>query len=378
MRENNNILTVLPPQTIGIIGGGQLGRMMAIAAKYMGYSVLVLDPTPNCPTAQVADGQITAKYDDMEAIRELTEKSDVVTYEFENVDLNAAAYIEEKGKLPQGAYALEVTQNREKEKEVMKELGLPVPALQIVNNAEECRKALESFPLPAVIKTCRGGYDGKGQLKIVSKDDIAEAALFADEAGSKCIIEQWISFDKEISVIFSRSQTGTISFFPISENEHRDHILYKTTVPAVVSAEIEEKAKDAAAKLAEKIGIVGTFAIEMFVKDTDIYLNEMAPRPHNSGHYSIEACNMSQFASHIRTICGLAMPKIEQLQPSVMVNVLGEDIHKAIQAMVDVPEAFVHLYGKAEAKEKRKMGHVTFIAEDAAKVEDMAAAYENK
>ena len=378
MQKNNQPLTILPPQTIGIIGGGQLGRMMSIAAKYMGYQVIVLDPTPNCPTAQVADGQIIAKYDDMEAIRELSDKSDVVTYEFENVDLSAATYIEEQGKLPQGAYALEVTQNREKEKMVMKKLELPVPAFEIVHNGEECRKALESFSLPAVIKTCQGGYDGKGQLKIESVDDVGEAVDFAENAGVTCIIEEWVSFDKEISVIFSRSQSGEIAFFPISENEHRDHILYKTMVPAGVSDSLALKARNAARELAEEIGIVGTFAIEMFVKDDDIYLNEMAPRPHNSGHYSIEACNVSQFASHIRTVCGLAVPKIEQLQPAVMVNVLGNEVDKVVRTMLDTPEAFVHLYGKAEVKEKRKMGHVTFLAEDEQTVNDLANDYERR
>lgn len=378
MQKNKEVLTILPPQTIGIIGGGQLGRMMAIAAKYMGYDVTVLDPTPNCPTAQVADEQIIAKYDDMEAIRELTEKSDVVTYEFENVDLTAAAYIEEKGKLPQGAYALEVTQNREKEKNVMKKLNLPIPAFEIVHNGEECREALKGFSLPAVIKTCRGGYDGKGQLKIETKDDVKAAADFVEKSGVTCIIEDWVTFDKEISIVFSRSQTGEIAFFPISENEHSDHILYKTIVPARISDELALKARNAATDLAEEIKIVGTFAIEMFVSGEEIYLNEMAPRPHNSGHYSIEACNVSQFAAHIRTICGLAVPKIELLQPSVMVNVLGADVQKATQAMTDIPEAFVHLYGKSEAKEKRKMGHVTFIADDKQKVNDLADAYENK
>src|SRR5699024_8543203 len=175
--------------------------MMAIAAKYMGYQNCVLDTTPNCPAAQVADQQITAAYDDREAIKELAEVSDVVTYEFENVDLTQATYIEEKGKLPQGARALEVSQNREKEKNIIRDLGLPVPKFEIVTNAEECRKALRSFDYPAVIKTCRGGYDGKGQIKLTSEDQIEVAADFAEQH-QHCIIEQWIAFDTEISVVF--------------------------------------------------------------------------------------------------------------------------------------------------------------------------------
>ncbi|WP_087974668.1 5-(carboxyamino)imidazole ribonucleotide synthase [Oceanobacillus rekensis] len=355
--------TILPPQTIGIIGGGQLGRMMAIAARYMGYKIAVLDPTPNCPTAQVADIQITAPYDDMDAIKELTEVSDVVTYEFENVDLHAAAYIEKKGKLPQGTYALEITQNREKEKQLMKNTDLPIPAFAIVKNATECREALKEFTFPAVIKTCRGGYDGKGQIKLNSQDDSEQAAVFAEE-NEYCIIEQWITFDKEISVVFTRSTTGKITFFPIAENDHRDHILYQTTVPAEISVDVQNKAYEAAKTLADKMNIVGTFAIEMFVRGDSIFLNEMAPRPHNSGHYTIEACNISQFGQHIRAICGLPLTEIKLLMPTVMINILGVDMDGVLKALPQAEDGFVHLYGKAEPKEKRKMGHITFIAEN--------------
>src|SRR5690625_3482294 len=292
--------------------------MMSIAAKYMGYNVVVLDPTPNCPTAQVADEQIVAAYDDMDAIKQLTKKSDVVTYEFENVDLAAATYIEQAGKLPQGAYALEVTQNREKEKSVTREAGLPVPKFAIVEGTAACEEALQGFTLPAVIKTCRGGYDGKGQLKIETEADIADAIAFADRDGT-FIIEEWITFDREISVIFTRSVTGEIEIFPIAENDHKDHILYETIAPARITKTVEQKAMDAATLLAETIDIVGTFAIEMFVKGEEVYINEMAPRPHNSGHYTIEACNVSQFTNHIRAICRLPLTKVRMIQHAVMV-----------------------------------------------------------
>lgn len=361
-RNKEAIKQVLPAGTIGIIGGGQLGRMMAISAKYMGYNIVVLDPTPNCPTAHVADEQIVAAYDDMKAIKELTEKSDVVTYEFENVDLQAATYIEEAGKLPQGAYALEVTQNREKEKTMMKDAGIPVPDFAIVTNREECAKALEHFTLPAVIKTCRGGYDGKGQLKIETEADIKDAVDFADQGGT-FIIEEWIPFDMEISTVFTRTQAGEIYFFPVAENDHKDHILYETIAPARISDAVKEKAIQAAQKLAEAINVVGTFAIEMFVKGDQVYINEMAPRPHNSGHYTIESCNASQFSQHIRAICGLPLQEVKQLQEAIMINVLGEDMDRALAALAYLPEANVHLYGKTEAKEKRKMGHVTFVAD---------------
>lgn len=359
MQKDN---VILPPKTIGIIGGGQLGRMMAIAAKYMGYQVAVLDPTAKCPTAQVADRHIVARYDDMAAIKELTATADVITYEFENVDLDAATYIERQGKLPQGAYALQITQNRAEEKRLIKENNLPVPPFEIVHNGKACEKALENIPLPAVIKTCRGGYDGKGQLKITSEQDVADAIKFAEEK-HPCIVEQWVPFDKEISVVFSRSQHGKVTFFPIAENEHKDHILYKTTVPALISASVREHAFTAASVLAEKINVVGTFAIEMFVRGEQIFINEMAPRPHNSGHYTIEACNVSQFTQHIKAICGLPLGSISLLQPAVMVNILGEDMDGVLRAMQTAAEGFVHLYGKDEAKAKRKMGHVTFIGQ---------------
>lgn len=374
---NEKTTTILPPQQIGIIGGGQLGRMMAIDAKYMGYRVIVLDPTDNCPTAQVADEQIVAAYDDMEAIKELTAKSNVVTYEFENVDLTAATYIEEQGKLPQGAYALEVTQNREKEKMAAQDRGLPVPPFQIVTNGDECEQALQNFTFPCVIKTCSGGYDGKGQLKLTSEEDVPEAKAFANQGG-RFIIEQWIPFDKEISIVFSRTQSGEMHFFPTAENDHRDHILYQTIAPARVSSQLVDKARKAATALAEEIAVVGTFAIEMFVQGEEVYINEMAPRPHNSGHYTIESCSVSQFGAHIRAICGLPIPDIEQLQPAVMINVLGEDMSKAINALTHHPKAHVHLYGKDEAKAKRKMGHVTFIAQEADTVLQEAKAYEEE
>lgn len=375
MQKNKSHSSILPPQTIGIIGGGQLGRMMAIAARYMGYRIIVLDPTPNCPTAQIADEQITAPYDDMNAIRELVEKADVVTYEFENVDLEAARYIEVKGKLPQGAYALEVTQNREAEKTLMKENGIPVPPFSIVRDGKECRTALEHTSFPAVIKTCRGGYDGKGQLKLESESDIEAAVRFAEQGGT-FIIEEWIDFDKEISVVFTRSQDGEIAFFPLAENVHRDHILAETYAPANVPETVKEKALAAAKVLAEKINVVGTFAIEMFVKGDDIYINEMAPRPHNSGHYTIESCNVSQFEQHIRAICLLPLKKIEQHKPALMINVLGEDVGRAQKALQRLPKASVHLYGKVEAKPKRKMGHITFIADNFEELAALKKAYE--
>lgn len=368
---------ILPPKTIGIIGGGQLGRMMAHAATAMGYKVVVLDPTPDCPTAQVAHGQIVAAYDDEEAIQALTARCDVVTYEFENVDVHATSFIEKQEKLPQGTNALAITQHRAREKELLETLELPVAPFRVVETGMQCEQALESISLPAVVKTCRGGYDGKGQLKIETTGDIEAAKEFVDEA-HPCIVEEWMPFDKEISVVFTRGIDGEITFFPLAENVHVNHILHTTIAPAQVDEATEKQAIEAAQKVAVSMNIVGTFAIEMFVVQGDVYINEMAPRPHNSGHYTIEACNVSQFAQHIRAICGLPLIAVEQYQAACMVNILGEHIPCALDTLATDAGSYVHLYGKAEAKRQRKMGHITWLGDDLNQLKQKAIPFEEE
>ncbi|MFB1050595.1 5-(carboxyamino)imidazole ribonucleotide synthase [Paraliobacillus sp. JSM ZJ581] len=348
--------------TIGIIGGGQLGRMMATAAKHMGYCIVVLDPTPDCPTAQVADEQIVAAYDDKHAIERLAKKCHVITYEFENVDLASAQYIEEKGLLPQGAQSLAITQDREKEKDAMAKSNQPVAPYAIIRTEKELDQALATVGYPCVVKTCRGGYDGKGQVKLQTEKDRSEAIELLHQQ-KRLIVERWISFDKEISIVFTRFANGEISFFPVAENLHHDHILYMTIAPARISSDLAKKAKDAAKAIAETIEVVGTFTIEMFVKDDRIYVNELAPRPHNSGHYTIEACNVSQFEQHIRSICGLKPIPVYFHGASIMINLLGDDVAPYFEQIDNFP-AHVHMYGKAEIKPKRKMGHVTYIGND--------------
>ncbi|WP_163581745.1 5-(carboxyamino)imidazole ribonucleotide synthase [Gracilibacillus saliphilus] len=358
--QNNKLLF---GSTIGIIGGGQLGRMMTTVAKHMGYRVMVLDPTPDCPTAQVADEQIVAAYDDLDAVRELAEKSDVVTYEFENVDLTAAQIIEDAGILPQGANSLKVTQDRELEKKAMVDSNQPVADFAIVTTPEELQTAVEQIGYPSVAKTCRGGYDGKGQVKLSNKTDIETAVEMLQQA-DRLIIEKWVPFDKEISIVFTRSLAGEITYFPVAENIHRDHILHATIAPARVSEQIAKKARQAAKAIGETIGVVGTFAIEMFVCGEDILINELAPRPHNSGHFTIEACDVSQFEQHVRAICGLPLIPVHSHGGAVMVNLLGKDVEPFFNQLDDHPHAHIHMYGKAENKPLRKMGHVTFIGDN--------------
>lgn len=359
---------IRPGQTIGILGGGQLGRMMAVAARHMGYRIAVLDPAEDCPCAPIAEEQIVAAYDDVEAAQRLSDVSDVITYEFENVDLDVARVFENEGKLPQGARALEVTQNRSKEKQVAADADLNVPGYHIVQTYEECVKALEGLGFPAVIKTISGGYDGKGQLKIEQGEQLEDVQSFIKEGGTY-IVEQWLAFDLEISQVFTRDVEGRITTFPLAENIHKHHILHETRVPANVSESVIEKAQAAVEVLAEHIGIVGTFAVEMFVKDDDIYINEMAPRPHNSGHYTIEACNVSQFEQHIRAICGLSLLPVHTVGAAVMVNVLGKHRGILIDKIEQYQGCHFHDYGKGESRTNRKMGHLTFIGKDLEEIE---------
>lgn len=352
--------TILPGQTIGILGGGQLGRMMAIAAKQMGYRIAVLDPAEDCPCAQVADTAIVAEYDDPEAARKMTECADVVTYEFENVDVKTADYLQEHSYLPQGWHLLEITKDRLNEKAAIKAAGLPVVPYLPVRNEEELKTAMAEIGFPSVLKTTEGGYDGKGQYVLKSEDDLKEALPYIGHVPFE--LEKWLPFEKEISVIVVRSTTGETSVFPVAENIHRHNILHHTVVPARIPDTLREEATRHALRLAEALHLVGTLAVEMFVgKDGKVYVNETAPRPHNSGHFSINACETSQFEQHIRAVCGLPLGRPDLLKPVIMVNILGEHVQQVLDKISLLSDAHLHLYGKDEARDGRKMGHLTIL-----------------
>ncbi|WP_339172404.1 5-(carboxyamino)imidazole ribonucleotide synthase [Anoxybacillus sp. FSL W8-1294] len=354
---------IVPGQTIGIIGGGQLGRMMAIAAKEMGFFVAVLDPTPHSPCAQVADIEIVASYSDERALCQLAEVSDVITYEFENIDADALNRLAERGYVPQGSELLASTQHRWKEKRAIQSADLPVAPYRLVLKEEELERAIREIGIPSVLKTCRGGYDGKGQVVIRCLDDIHEARSLL--AYGECVLEAWVPFVKELSIIVVRSVSGEIELFPVVENIHRDNILHQTIAPAQVSQKTIAQAEMYARRLAETFQLVGTLAIEMFLtEDGQLYVNELAPRPHNSGHYTINGCITSQFQQHIRAICNWPLGSTELLKPTIMVNILGEHVDAVIQNIAQFRDAHVHFYGKKEAKLKRKMGHVTWLADD--------------
>lgn len=353
---------IAPGSVIGIIGGGQLGRMMGIAAKEMGYRIAVLDPVEDSPCGQIADIKVIGNYDDQASIRELAEVSDVVTYEFENINAEMLNWLEENAYVPQGSHLLTVTQNRELEKKTIVECDLKVPYYEIVHNETEFFQAIEKVGLPCVIKTCRGGYDGKGQILLRKKEDLPAGLELAQK--TTCIVEEWMTIDKEISVIVQRNGRGETVCLPVAENIHRHHILHQTIVPARISPVQEAQATEYAIQLADSLELIGTLAVEMFVNgDGEIYINEMAPRPHNSGHFSINACRTSQFQQHIRAICNWPLSSTQLVQSAVMINLLGEHMENLEAKIEYLNHSHLHLYGKKEAKLKRKMGHITVIAD---------------
>ena len=356
-------MTIYPYQTIGIIGGGQLGRMMALAAKAMGYYVAVLEPTKNGPCAQVSDIEINAGYNDISAIKQLAAQSRVITYEFENIDYDALVYLENNAYLPQGSHVLKISQNRDREKTAIKNMGLPVPEFHLIDSPETLESRLF---WPSVLKTTTGGYDGKGQLVIRSEAEGAAAVELV--RNSECILEKFMPFDMEISVIIARSTRGEVKVFPVAENVHVNNILHMSIVPARITAALEQKAVAYATKIAEELGVVGVLAIEMFVMGDDIYINELAPRPHNSGHYTIDACVTSQFEQHIRAVCGLPLGDTALHSPVVMLNILGDhmdqvNMHNLAHFEPLLPIGKIHLYGKAQAKTSRKMGHINILGD---------------
>ena len=364
MRQVNSLnKVILPGQTIGIIGGGQLGRMMALAAKASGFKIAVLDPTPNCPCGQVADIEINANYDDLNALQQLAEVSDVITFEFENISCEALDTLMSHAYVPQGSELLKISQNRIIEKRTITESGAKVAPYAVIRTKEDLHEQVDVIGFPCVLKTATGGYDGKGQYVLKSTDDLEEAAKLLEQ--SECVLEAWIAFSKEISVIVARNINGETKVFPVAENIHQDNVLHQSIVPARISKQTEQLALEQAILIANSMKMVGILAVEMFVtKDGDIYINEMAPRPHNSGHYTMEACETSQFEQHIRAVCNWKLGDTTLLKPVVMVNILGEHVDALMESIPNLDNWKIHLYGKSEAKIKRKMGHVNILRDN--------------
>jgi 5-(carboxyamino)imidazole ribonucleotide synthase len=345
--------------TIGIIGGGQLGRMLAMAAARFGYRVIILDPQADCPAAQCANGQIVAAYGDADGLAELARRCDVITYEFENVPVDAARLLAGHCPVRPGPVALEMAQDRVREKSFLNQTGLATAPWRSVATADELNDALVAFGGQGILKTRRLGYDGKGQLRLSLDHAEAVVGAFAVLGDQPVILEGLVPFVREISVIAARGNDGATATFDIAENVHRGGILHSSTIPASISPETAARAKAMAVTLLQALDYVGVLGLELFVlADGDLLANEFAPRVHNSGHWTEAACPVSQFEQHIRAVAGLPLGDTSRHSDCVMENLLGEAIH-SIGALAGQPGVVVHDYGKAGIKPGRKMGHFT-------------------
>jgi len=356
--------TILPGATVGVLGSGQLGRMFAIAARRMGYRVHTLSPADDTPTGQVADVEINAAYDDLDAIRSFARSVDVVTFEFENVPAATAAAADELAPVRPDGAVLHTTQNRLREKTFLTKAGFAVTPFAPVRSAGDLKLALAKLGLPAVLKTAGWGYDGKGQIKIERADeaDAAWAALKTDEA----VLEAWVDYECEVSVVAARGIDGAIVDYGLIANTHANHILDVSVAPAPQSAELAAEAARIAHGVLDELKVVGVLCVEFFVtRSGKLWINELAPRPHNSGHLTFDACVTSQFEQQLRAICGLPLGSTELLRPAAMANLLGDCWQSGEPnwaGMCEFANVKLHLYGKREPRPGRKMGHLTALA----------------
>jgi len=352
-----------PGATIGVLGGGQLGRMMAVVARQMGYRIIVLDPSPRCPTAQVSDGVVVGALDDLDAAKHLASQVDVITLDTEHVPADVLTALEAIVPVRPNAAVLRTIQDRLVQKQFLDRIGLPQAAWAV---ADDVHAALAKVGRPAILKVRRAGYDGKGQVRIGPGDD-PEASL-ARLRGEPAVAEEVVAFTRELSVILARGLDGQIRIYPVAENVHRRHILHTTRVPAPLPAARRAEAEAMAVAVAEALGHVGVMAVEMFeLAGGRLLVNEIAPRTHNSGHYTYGACATSQFEQHIRAVCGVPLGDPRALTGAVMVNLIGDLWSQGPPAWQDVlarPEARLHLYGKDAPAPGRKLGHVVLLDED--------------
>lgn len=362
---------ILPGKTIGVLGGGQLGRMLAQAAQTLGYRVHVFEPQASCPAGAVANVEVNADYTDIAALQEFARGVDVVTYEFENIPSEPLAAIAPLVPLHPRSEVLHTCQNRQREKAWLRANRFPhVRYAEALDG--DIVAAVAAVGFPSVVKTADFGYDGKGQMRLQDETGLAQAAAIF--RGRRCVVESWVDFRCELSVIVARGANGETRVFPPAENIHTHHILDFSIVPARVEPAIARAAGQLALAIAEKLGVVGLLAVEMFLTTGgELLVNELAPRPHNSGHWSIDACETSQFEQQVRAVCGLPLGAVGVREPIVMVNILGDawawregrvagEPHWA--AILSEPAAKLHLYGKAEPRVGRKMGHFTLRGGD--------------
>lgn len=365
---------IQPGAMIGIIGAGQLGKMLAQSAQKMGYKVAMYDPNPTSCGFAVAHSTTVADFTDREALLKFVQSVDVVTYEFENIDGDLLKELESESYLPQGTNLLLNSQDRIKEKNWLNQQGIPTTDFAEVNTWTDLTEAIKTINLPAIIKTTRFGYDGKGQVFLTDKSDL-EAKQSDIEALLKeqtLILEAFCDFEYEVSVIVSQDLYGNIEIFPISQNQHINGVLYSSIVGANYSEDLTDQIYDIAEKIAKAGKLIGVCGIEFFItEDEEVFVNEIAPRPHNTGHYTIEATNVSQFDQHILGITGRSLINIRLFEPGLMINILGQHLPYVEKVSQQYPEAIYHIYDKGEAKKQRKMGHFTLTKSDYNQLETM-------
>jgi len=370
---------VLPGGTVGLIGGGQLGRMFAIAARRMGYRVHTFEPSPDSPAGQISDKEIAAPYDDLEKLEEFARGVDVITFEFENIPSASLERVARVCPVRPRPGVLHICQNRAREKEFLERHGFPVAAHRTVESAAEAAAEAAAMGFPCVMKTADFGYDGRGQSKIGSAVDASEAWAALD--APRAVLEEWVDFRCEISVVCARDESGRVECFPPSENLHRNHILHRSVVPARIDPSVAREAELLAVRIARALDVVGVLAVEFFVRrDGTLLVNELAPRPHNSGHFSFDACATSQFEQQLRSVCGLPLGSPRLMSPVVMVNLLGDAWQNGEPdwpALLSDPDVKLHLYGKSEVRAGRKMGHFCVLkptGQEAVEAADEAVA----
>jgi 5-(carboxyamino)imidazole ribonucleotide synthase len=374
------MVMILPPATLGMLGGGQLGRFFVIAAHEMGYRVVVLDPDANSPAGKIADQHLLADYSDADALNRLAETCAAITTEFENVPAEALAYLSKFVPVRPAAEPVSICQNRSREKHFLKSNGFPhAPYADILSQTDIAVANTGLFP--GILKVARFGYDGKGQARVANREEAL--AAFQNMKGEACVLEAMLPLDYEISVVMTRDESGLVKCFPTAENSHRQGILDVSIVPARTSGCLSGNAEEIAEGIAAKMNYVGTMAVEFFVVRGQLYVNEMAPRPHNSGHYTIDACVTNQYEQQVRALCGLPLGDASAHSAAVMVNLLGDlwfqrdpaqSNEPDWQALFAVPNLKLHLYGKHHARPGRKMGHFTVIGKDAEAAQKSALA----
>ena len=356
---------ILPGATLGMLGGGQLGRMFTTAAQTMGYKVIVLDPDKNSPAGIIADQHICSAYTDEAALTELAQHCAAITTEFENIPASTLAFLEKRTVVHPSSSALANTQNRNTEKNFIRAQGIATVPFVRITHRDDFADISTQIKFPAILKVATFGYDGKGQ--IVCEDLQAAYEAFEALGQKECVLEQRIDLEREISVVLARGEDGQITAFPVAENVHINGILHSTTVPSAAAETQQHAAIEMASKIADGLDYVGTMAVEFFVsKQGEIIANEIAPRPHNSGHYTLDACRTSQFEQQVRMLCGLPAGSSKLISPVVMINLLGDvwgNSQPGWDKLLNKPDIKLHLYGKREARAGRKMGHFNVLAD---------------